>query len=50
MAATLLTFLGVLLVMLAGTKKKHDTDAKPHMLMGDAVALLSAITYGVYAV
>ena len=44
--------LGVLLVMLAGTRHKHDADSgqKPHMLAGDGVALLSAITYGAYAV
>ena len=43
---------GVLLVMLAGTRHKHDADSgqKPHMLAGDGVALLSAITYGAYAV
>ena len=38
--------------MLAGTKHKHDADSgnKPHMLAGDGVALLSALTYGAYAV
>ena len=38
--------------MLAGTRHKHDADSgqKPHMLAGDGVALLSAITYGAYAV
>lgn len=38
--------------MLAGTKHKHDADSgqKPNMLAGDGVALLSAITYGAYAV
>ena len=38
--------------MLAGTKHKHDAESgnKPHMLVGDGVALLSAITYGAYAV
>ena len=43
---------GVLLVMLAGTKHKHDADSgtKPHMLVGDGVALLSALAYGAYAV
>ena len=43
---------GVLLVMLAGTKHKHDADSgtKPHMLAGDGVALLSALAYGAYAV
>ena len=38
--------------MLAGTRHKHDADSgqQPHMLAGDGVALLSAITYGAYAV
>lgn len=46
--AVLLTFGGVLLVMLVGTKRRHvDTGMR---LWGDCAALVSAVTYGLYAV